>query len=184
MDISHHPVPLSESILRNATQISNLWAVQFWTIPMARTTICRLSFWMQISEIHKYVIRTPRLQLPIIGLPQIVVPPQIITTVATLNNHNHDNQNATKHQYRFKSGIRALCAVEQGCVLPVKAKAKTGTATATSYALHATAICIAKNVTAEKATTPQNTGNQSVNSTILPLPPHIKHLGQWENIIF
>ena len=59
---------------------------------------------MQISEIHKYWIRTPSLQLPIIGLPQIVVPPQIITTVATLNNHNHDNQNATKHKYRFKSG--------------------------------------------------------------------------------
>ena len=79
--------------------------------------------------------------------------------------------------HRFKSGIRALCAVEQGCVLPVKAKARTGTATATSYALHATAICIAKNVMAEKATTPQNTDNQNVNSTILPLSPRIKHLG-------
>ena len=66
--------------------------------------------------------------------------------------------------------------MEQGCVLPAKAKARTGTATATSYALHATAICIAKNVAAEKATTPQNTGNQSVNSTILPLSPRIKHL--------
>ena len=74
--------------------------------------------------------------------------------------------------------------MELGCVLPVKAKARTGTATAISYALHATAICIAKNVVAEKATTPQNTGNQSVKSTILPLSPHIKHLGQWENIIF
>ena len=30
---------------------------------------------------------------------------------------------------------------------------------------------------AEKATTPQNTGNQNVNSTILPLSPRIKHLG-------
>ena len=67
--------------------------------------------------------------------------------------------------------------MEQGCVLPAKAKARTGTATATSYALHATAICIAKNVMAEKATTPQNTGNQNVNSTILPLSPRIKHLG-------
>ena len=67
--------------------------------------------------------------------------------------------------------------MEQGCVLPAKAKARTGTATATSYALHATAICIAKNVMAEKATTPQNTDNQNVNSTILPLSPRIKHLG-------
>ena len=79
--------------------------------------------------------------------------------------------------HRFKSGIRALCAVELGCVLPVKVKVRTGTATATSYALHATAICIAKNVVAEKATTPQNTDNQRVKSTILPLSPRIKHLG-------
>ena len=67
--------------------------------------------------------------------------------------------------------------MEQGCVLPDKAKARTGSATATSYALHATAIRIAKNVVAEKATTPQNTDNQSVNSTILPLSPRIKYLG-------
>ena len=37
---------------------------------------------------------------------------------------------------------------------------------------------------AEKATTPQNTDNQNVNSTILPLSPRIKHLGAMEEHYF